>query len=159
MPFRFRPARSSSSTRATSSGCAFRYSCTSGANVGNVVVSATNWQTWRSAVQFDYWPYVTSGGHVESATMQIDWVNTPGNDTLTITVLDEPGHGGANHAYDIEGGEAVPTHLRFQNGPISADGNGVNGMRWQKRKTSAGNRKLRNAPADFGAALVFSPMF
>lgn len=27
----------------------------------------------------------------------------PGNDTLKITVLDEPGHGGANHAYDIEG--------------------------------------------------------
>ena len=52
----------------------------------------------------------------------------PGNDTLTITVLDEPGHGGANHAYDIEGGEAAPTHLRFQNGPISADGNGVNGI-------------------------------
>ena len=44
----------------------------------------------------------------------------PGNDTLTITVLDEPGHGNANHAYDIEGGEAVPTHLRFQNGPINA---------------------------------------
>ena len=52
----------------------------------------------------------------------------PGNDTLTITVLDEPGHGGANHAYDITGGEAVPTHLRFQNGPINADGNGVNGI-------------------------------
>ena len=52
----------------------------------------------------------------------------PGNDTLTITVLDEPGHGGASHAYDIEGGEAVPTHLRFQNGPISADGTGVNGI-------------------------------
>ena len=51
-----------------------------------------------------------------------------GNDTLKITVLDEPGHGGANHAYDIEGGEAVPTHLRFQNGPINADGNGVNGI-------------------------------
>ena len=52
----------------------------------------------------------------------------PGNDTLTITVLDEPGHGGANHSYAIEGGEAVPTQLRFQNGPINADGNGVNGI-------------------------------
>ena len=41
----------------------------------------------------------------------------PGNDTLKITVLDEPGHGGANHAYDIEGGEAVPTHLRFSERP------------------------------------------
>ena len=43
----------------------------------------------------------------------------PGNNMLTVTVLDEPGHGGANHAYDITGGEAVPTHLRFQNGPIN----------------------------------------
>ncbi len=30
----------------------------------------------------------------------------PGNYELTITVLDEPGNGGANHAYDIEGGKA-----------------------------------------------------
>jgi hypothetical protein len=52
----------------------------------------------------------------------------PSNDILKITVIDEPDHGGANHAYDIEGGEAVPTHLRFQNGPINADGNGVNGI-------------------------------
>ena len=52
----------------------------------------------------------------------------PANDALVVTVIDEPGHGGANHAYDIEGGEAVPTYLRFQNGPISEDGNGVNGI-------------------------------
>ena len=52
----------------------------------------------------------------------------PANDTLTVTVIDEPGAGGANHAYDIEGGAAVPTHIRFQNGPINADGNGVNGV-------------------------------
>ena len=52
----------------------------------------------------------------------------PANDTLTVTVVDEPGAGGANHAYDIEGGEAVPTFIRFQNGPINADGNGVNGV-------------------------------
>jgi hypothetical protein len=50
------------------------------------------------------------------------------NDTLTITVMDDKGHGGANHAYDITGGAAAPTHLRFQNGPINADGNGVNGI-------------------------------
>ena len=68
--------------------------------------------------------------HEEESTMRElnEHKINPGNDTLTITVLDEPGHGGANHAYDIEGGEAVPTHLRFQNGPISADGNGVNGI-------------------------------
>lgn len=52
----------------------------------------------------------------------------PVNDKLSIVVMDEPGHGGANHAYDIIGGEAVPTHIRFQNGPISVDGNGVNGI-------------------------------
>lgn len=49
----------------------------------------------------------------------------PGNDALTITVIDEPGHGGANHKYNIEGGDAAPTHLRFQNGPINADGKGT----------------------------------
>ena len=52
----------------------------------------------------------------------------PANDTLTVTVIDDPGQGGAHHAYDIEGGMAVPTHIRFQNGPIAADGNGVNGL-------------------------------
>lgn len=52
----------------------------------------------------------------------------PANDTLTITVLDEPGQGGANHIYEIAGGESPQTHIVFQNGPISADGNGVNGV-------------------------------
>jgi hypothetical protein len=52
----------------------------------------------------------------------------PANDTLKVTVIDEPGAGGANHAYDVEGGAAVPTFIRFQNGPISEDGNGVNGI-------------------------------
>jgi len=58
----------------------------------------------------------------------------PGNDTLTITVLDEPGHGGANHEYVIAGQRAdaendgVMARLSFQNGPINADGNGVNGI-------------------------------
>lgn len=50
----------------------------------------------------------------------------PANDLLTVAVLDEPGSGGANHAYDITGGEAVPTHIRFQNGPINEAG--VNGI-------------------------------
>lgn len=52
----------------------------------------------------------------------------PANDTLRIVVIDEPGCGGAHHAYDIFGGAAVPTFIRFQNGPISVDGNGVNGI-------------------------------
>lgn len=52
----------------------------------------------------------------------------PGNDTLKVVVVDEPGQGGANHAYDITGGAAVPTFIRFQNDPINEDGNGVNGI-------------------------------
>ncbi len=55
-------------------------------------------------------------------------VVNPANDRLRIVVMDEPGQGGAHHAYDVDGGEAVPTHIRFQNGPINADGNGVNGI-------------------------------
>lgn len=50
----------------------------------------------------------------------------PANDQLTVTVLDEPGQGGACHEYDITGGNAVPTHIRFQNGPIAEVG--VNGV-------------------------------
>lgn len=52
----------------------------------------------------------------------------PANDMLKVAVVDDPGAGGANHAYDVTGGEAVPTHIRFQNGPIAVDGNGVNGI-------------------------------
>jgi len=52
----------------------------------------------------------------------------PANDTLTIAALDEPGHGGANHVYEVSGGECPPTYIVFQNGPISVDGNGVNGV-------------------------------
>lgn len=52
------------------------------------------------------------------------------NDTLTLTVVDEPGQGGANHHYAIACGsnEAIATDIRFQNGPINEDGNGVNGL-------------------------------
>ena len=68
----------------------------------------------------------------------------PANDTLKIEVIDEPGHGGACHRYDITGfdtetnpsaprkGVFEPpiggTAILFQNGPISVDGNGVNGV-------------------------------
>jgi hypothetical protein len=54
----------------------------------------------------------------------------PANDLLTVTVLDEPGSGGACHAYEISGfqgdtaDERVP--LKFQNGPIAEVG--VNGV-------------------------------
>ena len=57
----------------------------------------------------------------------------PGNDRLTVTVVDEPGHGGANHRYEIGGIDDGRLYcLDFQNGPISstiADGiTGVNGI-------------------------------
>lgn len=64
----------------------------------------------------------------------------PANDTLTITVLDEPGSGGACHAYEVTGFEtgtnpSLPpagiqpksrSLLLFQNGPIAEVG--VNGV-------------------------------
>ena len=62
----------------------------------------------------------------------------PANDTLTISVLDEPGAGGANHHYEVripgwtrnpDGGNAKGIwDIEFQNGPIAVDGNGVNGL-------------------------------
>jgi hypothetical protein len=66
----------------------------------------------------------------------------PANDTLSITVVDEPGAGGANHHYRIEGfntttnasdpfvarhgGPAEHATVLFQNGPIPEVG--VNGV-------------------------------
>lgn len=54
----------------------------------------------------------------------------PANDTLTVTVVDEPGQGGANHHYavDVPGHEEHSVDIHFQNGPIAVDGNGVNGL-------------------------------
>ena len=62
----------------------------------------------------------------------------PANDTLTVAVIDEPGAGGANHHYEVhipgwtrnpDGGNAHGIwDIEFQNGPISEDGNGVNGL-------------------------------
>lgn len=60
------------------------------------------------------------------------------NDALEITVLDEPGQGGANHVYEIEwgnsdGGDRTGHSQRkvvisFQNGPIKEAGvNGISG--------------------------------
>lgn len=51
----------------------------------------------------------------------------PANDTLTIGVMDLPGHGGANHEYVIESGDYPRMlHVKFQNGPIAE--HGVNGV-------------------------------
>ena len=62
----------------------------------------------------------------------------PANDTLTITVLDEPGSGGAQHRYEITGFNSETNvsesgiddrdrvSILFQNGPIAEAG--VNGV-------------------------------
>lgn len=68
-------------------------------------------------------------------TIETHKVN-PANDTIKITVLDEPGAGGANHHYmvtlpdwtrapDGSGAKGV-WDIQFQNGPIAE--NGVNGI-------------------------------
>lgn len=51
----------------------------------------------------------------------------PANDRVEITVMDEPGAGGAHHHYavDIDGSENG-LDIRFQNGPIAEVG--VNGV-------------------------------
>lgn len=47
------------------------------------------------------------------------------NKSLDITVMDEPGSGGANHEYRISYTDGYQ-HISFQNGPIAE--NGVNGL-------------------------------
>lgn len=58
---------------------------------------------------------------------------------LKTIACDEPGHGGACHVYQIIDvsnqnavgageGDVVLCDIEFQNGPINADGNGVNGI-------------------------------
>jgi hypothetical protein len=48
------------------------------------------------------------------------------NDTLKLTVLDDPGQGGACHKYLISHKNMTPSVINFQNGPI--DEFGVNGL-------------------------------
>lgn len=53
----------------------------------------------------------------------------PANDIITVTVLDEPGAGGANHQYDVDCKDPsfhVPVTICFQDGPIAEAG--VNGI-------------------------------
>src|SRR3990167_2910599 len=54
----------------------------------------------------------------------------PGNDTLLVEVLDEPGQGGACHEYMVTTPppNGVAMLISFQDGPIAVDGNGVNGL-------------------------------
>lgn len=68
----------------------------------------------------------------------VDHQVNPANDKLVIAVLDEPGHGGACHSYYIEGFDVSTNpsspcgdnylYISFQNGPISENGVGVNGI-------------------------------
>ena len=54
----------------------------------------------------------------------------PMNDTLDIIVTDDPGHGGANHDYEVRhsctAGVPPMLSIKFQNGPIAE--HGVNGV-------------------------------
>ena len=54
----------------------------------------------------------------------------PANDTLLVEVVDEPGAGWAHYEYRVTTPppNGVATTISFQNGPISVDGNGVNGL-------------------------------
>lgn len=50
----------------------------------------------------------------------------PANDKIEVTVLDEPGSGGAHHAYKLQIPDVPATYINFQNGPIAEAG--VNGL-------------------------------
>ena len=62
----------------------------------------------------------------------------PANDKLIVQVLDEPGQGGACHSYYVDGFDISTNpsateednylYILFQNGPISEEGVGVNGI-------------------------------
>lgn len=58
-----------------------------------------------------------------------DHVVNPVNDRLIVEVTDEPGAGGANHRYMVSTDDlAVACVIKFQEGPIGVDNNGVNGL-------------------------------
>lgn len=50
----------------------------------------------------------------------------PANKGIIITVMDEPGSGGAHHHYRLSPDDAPGTSLMFQNGPIKEAG--INGI-------------------------------
>ncbi len=62
----------------------------------------------------------------------------PANDKLIVQALDEPGQGGACHSYYVDGFDIRTNpsaikgdnylYILFQNGPISEEGVGVNGI-------------------------------
>jgi hypothetical protein len=94
-----------------------------------------------------------------------DFKVNPANDTLKVTVTDEPGAGGANHLYMIEGFDTTTnpscpfvkrhgsparhTTILFQNGPINE--NGVNGIT-QEVLLSIVCDRLRSQQGPFASA-------
>jgi hypothetical protein len=71
----------------------------------------------------------------------------PTNDILDVTVLDEPGSGGANHHYAIECTDSRfdAVDIKFQNGTIPE--NGVNGLTQEVLLAIVADR-LRSFQAD-----------
>ena len=56
-----------------------------------------------------------------------DHITNPANDRIGITVMDEPGMGGASHYYAVDvAGSENGLDVHFQNGPIAEAG--VNGV-------------------------------
>ena len=55
-----------------------------------------------------------------------DHIANPANDRIEISVMDEPGAGGAHHYYAMEVGGLYYLDVHFQNGPIAESG--VNGV-------------------------------
>lgn len=62
---------------------------------------------------------------VKTVTDHVVENDNPANQ-LTISVLDEPGQGGAHHEYAISSGDTLLCKISFQNGPIKEFG--VNGI-------------------------------
>ena len=55
-----------------------------------------------------------------------DFKVNPANDTITVTVTDKPGAGGANHEYEVNLPSGKINNISFQNGAIKEAG--VNGL-------------------------------
>lgn len=51
---------------------------------------------------------------------------TAADDELKVVVVDEPGHGGASHNYQVVANDGFKPIIKFQNGPIAE--HGVNGL-------------------------------
>ena len=66
--------------------------------------------------------------NVKAPRFLTDHVVNPANDKIVVLTDDDPGSGGAHHRYLCQLPDGRQTVIEFQNGPINADGNGVNGL-------------------------------